>query len=474
MVALSVSLDAERSAPSDLVFDPELIRKYGGSGPRYTSYPTADRFVEAFNAAAYAHWLENRNVGGVVRPLALYVHLPFCDTICYYCACNKIITKDHGRSAKYIKHLGREIRLVAARLGEDRAVAQMHWGGGSPTFLSEAELAELMGMIRSEFRLDPAGEYAIEVDPRKVGEEKIALLASLGFNRLSLGVQDVDPEVQKAVHRIQPIDETRQVVVAARRNGFKSVNMDLIYGLPKQTPQSFSRTLEAVVALDPDRIALYSYAHLPAVFKPQRRILDADLPAPEAKLEILVRSIERLRGAGYVYIGMDHFAKPGDDLAVAQRQGRLTRNFQGYSSSGDSDIIGLGVSAIGKVGPVYAQNVKTLEEYYARVENGEIPVMRGIELTPDDLARRAVIQALACHFEVSKEAISIAHLVDFDRTFAEELAELKEMERESLVALDGEWITVTPRGRLLVRAVCAVFDRYLRSGRGRARYSKLI
>src|SRR5262252_8848783 len=474
MVALSVLADQRGAERSDLVVDAALIRKYGGNGPRYTSYPTADRFVEAFNAEAYGHWLENRNVGGVVRPLALYVHLPFCDTICYYCACNKIITKDHGRSAKYIKHLGREIRLVAARLGEDRAVSQMHWGGGSPTFLSEAELAELIGMIRAQFRLDPAGEYAIEVDPRKVGEEKIALLARLGFNRLSLGVQDIDPEVQKAVHRIQSVDETRQVVVAARRNGFKSVNMDLIYGLPKQTPQSFSRTLEAVVALDPDRIALYSYAHLPAVFKPQRRILDADLPAPEAKLEILVRSIERLRGAGYVYIGMDHFAKPGDDLAVAQRQGRLTRNFQGYSSTGDADIAGLGVSAIGKLGAAYSQNVKDLDEYYLQLDGGRLPVMRGIELTPDDLARRAVIQALACHFEVSKEAISIAHLVDFDRTFAEELAELKEMERESLVALDGEWITVTPRGRLLVRAVCAVFDRYLRSGRGRARYSKLI
>ena len=450
------------------------MRKYGGNGPRYTSYPTADRFVEAFNADAYGHWLANRNVGGAVRSLALYVHLPFCDTICYYCACNKIITKDHGRSAKYLKHLGREVRLVAERLSDDRAVAQMHWGGGSPTFLSEAELAELMGMIRSEFRLDPSGEYAIEVDPRKVGAEKIALLARLGFNRLSLGVQDVDSEVQKAVHRIQSIDETLQVVLAARRDGFKSVNMDLIYGLPKQTPESFARTLDTVVACDPDRIALYSYAHLPAVFKPQRRIAEADLPAPEAKLEILVRSIERLRAAGYVYIGMDHFAKPGDDLAVAQRQGRLTRNFQGYSSAGDSDIVGLGVSAISKVGPVYAQNVKTLDEYYGFLENGELPVMRGIELTPDDLARRAVIQALACHFAVSKEAISIAHLIDFDAYFAAELAGLEEMERESLVALDDEWITVTQRGRLLVRAVCAVFDRYLRSDRGRARYSKII
>ncbi|HUL91689.1 MAG TPA: oxygen-independent coproporphyrinogen III oxidase [Burkholderiales bacterium] len=474
MVAIPAPHDVERPAPSDLVVDPELIRKYGGNGPRYTSYPTADRFVEAFNAEAYGHWLANRNVGGAVRSLALYVHLPFCDTICYYCACNKIITKDHGRSAKYLKHLGREIQLTAGCLGEDRLVAQMHWGGGTPTFLSEAELAELIDMIRSQFRLDPGGEYAIEIDPRKVGPEKIALLARLGFNRVSLGVQDFNPEVQKAVHRIQSVDETREVVLAARRNGFKSVNVDLIYGLPKQGVESFERTLETVLACDPDRIALYSYAHLPAVFKPQRRIAEADLPRPEVKLAILVRSIERLQAAGYVYIGMDHFAKPGDDLAVAQRRGRLTRNFQGYSSAGDSDIVGLGVSAISKVGPVYAQNVKTLEEYYGRLENGEIPVMRGIELTPDDLARRVVIQALACHFTVSKEAVSIAHLIDFDRYFAAELGELKEMESESLVALDDEWITVTPRGRLLVRAVCAVFDRYLRADRTRATYSKII
>jgi oxygen-independent coproporphyrinogen-3 oxidase len=287
-------------------------------------------------------------------------------------------------------------------------------------------------------------------------------------------VQDFNPEVQKAVHRIQSIDETLEVVVAARRNGFKSVNIDLIYGLPKQVVESFERTLQTVIACDPDRIALYSYAHLPSVFKPQRRIADADLPRPETKLAILARSIERLQAAGYLYIGMDHFAKPGDDLAVAQRQGRLTRNFQGYSSAGDSDIVGLGVSAISKVGPVYAQNVKTLDEYYCRLENGEIPVMRGIELTTDDLARRAVIQALACHFAVSKEAISIAHLIDFDRYFAAELGELKEMENESLVALDEEWITVTPRGRLLVRAVCAVFDRYLRADRNRGSYSKII
>jgi oxygen-independent coproporphyrinogen-3 oxidase len=457
-----------------LVIDANLIRKYGGSGPRYTSYPTADRFVEAFGAAAYRHWLQNRNVGGFVRPLGLYVHLPFCGTICYYCACNKIITKDHGRSAKYLKYLGREARALAGCLGEDRAIGQMHWGGGTPTFLADAELADLVRMLRSEFDFAAQGEYAVEVDPRTVNPERVALLAQLGFNRLSLGVQDFDAGVQQAVHRIQPFEDTQAVMQAAKDHGFRSVNVDLIYGLPKQTPRSFSRTLELVAGLEPDRIALYSYAHLPGLFKPQRRIAEADLPAPETKLELMTMAIERLESGGYVYIGMDHFAKPGDDLAVAQRQGRLTRNFQGYSSTGDSDILGLGVSAISTVGPVYAQNVRTLDEYYALLDGGTVPVMRGIELSADDLVRRAVIQALACHFEVSREAISIAHLIDFDRYFATEMEDLKQMQKESLVSIHDDWISVTPQGRLVVRAICMVFDRYLRTERARAQYSKVI
>jgi len=457
-----------------LVIDSDLIRKYGGSGPRYTSYPTADRFVEAFDAAAYRHWLQNRNIGGFARPLGLYVHLPFCGTICYYCACNKIITRDHGRSAKYLKYLEREARLVAECLGEDRSTGQMHWGGGTPTFLSDTELGDLTRMLRSEFDFAAQGEYAVEVDPRTVSPERVALLARLGFNRISVGVQDFDPEVQRAVHRIQSLEQTEQVIRVAREHGFRSVNVDLIYGLPKQTLEGFARTLALVSGMDPDRIALYSYAHLPTLFKPQRRIAEADLPAPETKLRLLTMAIERLVSEGYAYIGMDHFARPGDDLAVAQRQGRLTRNFQGYSSVGDSDILGLGVSAISTVGPVYAQNVKTLDEYYGRLDNDLLPVLRGLELGADDLVRRAVIQALACHFEVSKEAISIAHLIEFDGYFAAELAQLKEMEKESLVAIDDEWITVTPRGRLLVRALCMVFDRYLRAERARSLYSKVI
>jgi oxygen-independent coproporphyrinogen III oxidase len=468
------TMNAPSNLPARLVIDPDLIRKYGISGPRYTSYPTADRFVEAFDVQAYRYWLGNRNIGGFSRPLSLYVHLPFCDTICYYCACNKIVTKDHGRSAKYVDYLGREARRVAAELGDDRAVIQLHWGGGTPTFLSDTELAALMRMLRSEFSLAPGGEYSIEVDPRRVTPERVALLAELGFNRISLGVQDFDPQVQRAVNRIQSVTETEAIVRAARLHGFRSVNVDLIYGLPKQTLEGFSRTLEQVIESEPDRIALYSYAHLPTIFKPQRRILEADLPSGETKLALLAHAIDWLQSRGYVYIGMDHFAKPDDDLAVAQRQGRLTRNFQGYSSSGDADIVGLGVSAIGKLGAAYSQNVKTLEEYYARLDEGLLPVLRGVELSPDDLVRRAVIQALACHFEVSKESIAIAHLVDFDSYFAQELEMLGQHERDGLVRLDDEWISVTPQGRLLVRVLCMAFDKYLWAANRRAQYSKVI
>jgi oxygen-independent coproporphyrinogen-3 oxidase len=467
-------MEPELLSPARLVVDPDLVRKYGGSGPRYTSYPTADQFVEAFDDVAYRHWLQNRNVGGFARALALYVHLPFCDTICYYCACNKVVTKDHGRAAKYVEALGREAALVARELGDDRAVTQMHWGGGTPTFLSDAELERLMTMLRANFNFAADREQAIEVDPRRVTPDRVALLAELGFNRISLGVQDFDSQVQRAVNRVQSVEETEAVIRAARAHGFRSVNVDLIYGLPKQTLEGFARTLELVIASGADRIALYSYAHLPTVFKPQRRILEVDLPAPDVKLGLLSMAIERLQDAGYVYIGMDHFAKPGDELAVAQRQGRLTRNFQGYSSGGDADIVGLGVSAIGKVGPIYAQNMKTLDEYYERLDNGALPILRGVELGADDLARRAVIQALACHFEVSKEAIAIAHLIDFDRYFASELEALEQHARDGLIKLGDEWLSVTPSGRLLIRVLCMVFDKYLRAVQRRAQYSKVI
>ena len=457
-----------------MVVDTALLVRYGGNGPRYTSYPTADRFIEAFDATAYRHWLQRRSHGGIGRSLGLYVHVPFCDTLCFYCACNKIATKDAAKARKYTSYLLREIDMVARELDGDRRVSKMHWGGGTPTFLSEEDSAALVSALRSRFAFDADGEYAIEIDPRRVGPDRIAFLGRLGFNRISIGVQDFDPQVQQAVNRIQSLECTRAVIDAGRANGFRSINMDLILGLPKQTLEGFGRTLESVIGCDPDRIALYSYAHLPAMFKPQRRIVEADLPAPELKLELMKTAIERLGEAGYVHIGMDHFAKPGDELAVAQRQGRLTRDFQGYSSGGECDLIGLGVSAIGKVGPSYVQNVKVLDEYYAALDAGALPVLRGLELTKDDLIRRAVIQALACHFALSKEAIALAWMIDFDGYFAHELAALERLAADGLVSIEGEWIHVTPRGRLLVRSVCMVFDKYLRVVQERARYSRVM
>ncbi|MBL8481061.1 MAG: oxygen-independent coproporphyrinogen III oxidase [Rhodocyclaceae bacterium] len=458
----------------DLVFDAGLIRRFDVAGPRYTSYPTADRFVEAFGAEQSAAWLGRRNVGGITRPLSLYVHIPFCNTICYYCGCNKIITKDHGRSAKYLRYVAKEVALQEAALEGSREVVQLHLGGGTPTFLSHEEMRGLIQMLRSHFEFHPDGEYSIEVDPRKVDEATVAMLAEVGFNRMSLGVQDFDPAVQAAVNRLQSIEETASVVEAARRYGFKSISVDLIYGLPKQNVISFNRTLEEVLRLAPDRVAIYNYAHLPRLFKPQRRILDQDLPAPEVKLQLLSLAIRRLGDAGFAFIGMDHFARPDDELAVAQRRGRLQRNFQGYSTHADCDLLAFGVSAIGKVGPTYVQNYRTLDEYYDALDNGRLPVMRGIELTADDCLRRSIISSLMCHFELSIESIEIAHLIDFSTYFAPELAELRAMEAAGLLHVDNQWITVLPRGRLLVRAIAMVFDRYLRADRERTRYSRVI
>jgi len=462
------------STYNDLIFDPELIRRFDVSGPRYTSYPTADRFVEAFDAGRYAMWLRKRTVGGITRPLSLYVHIPFCNTVCYYCGCNKIVTKDHSRSAKYLKVLDKEMGLAAGMVEGGHEVVQLHFGGGTPTFLSDDELHEAMDSIRRRFTLVPNGEYSIEVDPRKVSPETVALLGQFGFNRMSVGIQDFDPLVQGAVNRIQSVGETQAVIAAARASGFKSVSVDLIYGLPKQNVISFNRTLETIISLSPDRVSVYHYAHLPRVFKPQRRIEEADLPSADARLHILQLAIRRLTEAGYVYIGMDHFAKPDDELAVAQRQGRLHRNFQGYSTYAECDLLAFGVSAISKVGPTYAQNHKTIEEYYDALDRDTLPVFRGIELSADDLLRRSIIQALMCHFELSIESIEIAHLIDFKSYFARELVDLRDMEKAELLRIDERWISVLARGRMLVRAIAMVFDRYLRADRDRARYSKII
>jgi oxygen-independent coproporphyrinogen-3 oxidase len=462
------------ASPAGPLVSVELLRQFDVSGPRYTSYPTADRFVEAFGAETYREWLRKRVLAGQPRPLSLYVHVPFCESICYYCACNKVITKDHGRSARYVRYVQREMGLAAELLGSARQAVQMHWGGGTPNFLNREEMTALVTAIREHFRLDPRGEYSIEVDPRTLAPDTIGFLAELGFNRVSLGVQDFDPQVQKAVNRIQSEEQTRTVMDGARRAGFRSVNVDLIYGLPKQNVVGFNRTLERVVEAAPDRIALYNYAHLPTVFKPQRRIAEADLPTLDAKLQLLSLAIRRLTDAGYVYIGMDHFAKPDDDLAVAQRQGRLHRNFQGYSTYAETDLLGFGISAIGQIGPTYCQNVKTLDEYYDRLDRETLPVMRGIELTADDLVRRAMIQCLMCHFEVPIESLEVAHLIEFRKYFARELEDLAPFREAGMLTLDRQWLTVTALGRFFIRNICMVFDRYLREGRERARYSKVV
>jgi len=459
---------------SELVVDAGILRRFDRPGPRYTSYPTADRFVEAFDAAAYRRALEARRTGGRVRDLSLYVHLPFCNTICYYCACNKVITKDRGRAAKYVRYLGRELDLVGELLGPDEQVAQLHWGGGTPTFLPDEDLRALMGMIRRRFPLADDGEYSIEVDPRSASPATIALLAELGFNRLSVGVQDFDADVQRAVNRRQSFEETAAAIEAARTHGFESVNVDLIYGLPRQDPVRMAETLGKVLRLAPDRIALYNYAHLPGTFKPQRRIAESELPSATARIDLATLAMRTLTEAGYRYIGMDHFALPEDELARAQRLGHLHRNFQGYSTRAESDLVGLGISAIGAVGAAYCQNVKTLDAYYDRLDRGELPVMRGIELSADDLVRRAVIQALMCHFELAIEPIENAYRVEFERYFAAELADLRELESLGLVEIGGERIAVTPRGRLVVRGIAMVFDRYLRQAETRGRYSRLV
>ncbi len=455
---------------------PELLTRFDVPGPRYTSYPTADRFVEAFSETDYLTALDHRKQAARLKsqPLSLYVHIPFCESLCYYCACNKIITKHKDRAETYLRYLAREVELHVAHLGTGHSVSQLHLGGGSPTFLSDEELRELMAMLRRHFQFVPGGEYSVEVDPRTVDEKRLAVLAELGFNRLSFGVQDFDPAVQKAVHRVQPAQQVFDLVAAARRLGFESVNVDLIYGLPLQTPESFDRTLAQVNELRPDRIALYAYAHLPERFKPQRRIHAAELPLPGAKVAMLARSMDAFIQADYVYVGMDHFALPDDALAVAKRQGRLHRNFQGYSTQPDCDLIALGVSAIGRIGATYSQNAKTMEEYCDALDQGHLPIVRGLALTRDDMLRRAVIMALMCQGHLQFESINVAWLIDFKTYFANEMQTLEEMQNQGLVELSPTGIQVTAMGWFFVRGVAMVFDRYLQLDRNRTRFSKII
>lgn len=467
-------MDKKEVDEKEVLFHPELLQKFDINGPRYTSYPSADRFHSDFSEQDYVDSLQR--VAKLKEPMSLYFHLPFCPNICYYCGCNKIITKDHGRSAKYIKYLAKEMAMVTKVMGAKGRipVTQLHWGGGTPTFLSHEEMRELMHHTNEHFELLPGGEYSIEIDPRRVSEQDIALLAELGFNRISLGVQDFNLAVQEAVHRIQTIEETQAVIDWSRKYGFKSRSVDLIYGLPKQTPATFKETVDAVLKMNPDRLSVYNYAHLPHIFKPQRRIAEADLPPAADKLDILSNTITRLGEAGYVFIGMDHFAKPNDELAIAQQEGKLHRNFQGYSTQAECDLLAFGISSIGKVDDCYSQNVRTLDEYYAALDAGHLPVLRGLQLDQDDLLRRELIGELMCQFALNTKVFASDHQIDFQDYFKTELEELKDLEQAGLLEWRNGDIVVPIKGRLLARRVAMTFDRHLRESQARGTYSKVL
>ncbi len=457
-----------------VIFDTDLIKRYDTAGPRYTSYPTAVQFHEAFTESEYQTFAKKSNADK--KPLSLYFHIPFCDTVCFYCGCNKVVTKDREKTKPYLAHLGKELQLQAALFDQQRTVEQLHWGGGTPTFLNDEEIVQLMDLTRQYFQLrtDDQGEYSIEIDPREARAHTIKVLREQGFNRMSLGVQDFDANVQKAVNRIQTEEQTFAVMQAAREQGFQSISIDLIYGLPQQNTTSFLHTLDTIIAAAPDRLSMFNYAHMPTLFKPQRRINESDLPSPAEKLSILQHSIARLSEAGYVYIGMDHFAKPDDELAVAQRNGSLYRNFQGYATHADCDLIGLGATSIGKIANSYSQNLKGLDDYYARLDSGHLPVFRGVALEADDELRRAVITQLMCHFSLQMEKIEQQYKIDFNEYFSKELGDLAVLQDDGLLSYDARSISVSASGRLLIRNICMIFDKYLRQKQAQQRFSKVI
>lgn len=453
-------------------FDLDLIYRYDIAGPRYTSYPTALELHEGFTEENYRRHIAKSNAHG--GPLSLYFHIPFCDTVCFYCACNKIVTKNSNHAEPYLASLYQEIAMQGDLFDSERIVNQLHWGGGTPTFLSYEQMQSLMAVTREHFSLknDDSGEYSIEVDPRETNNHTIKQLRKLGFNRISLGVQDFDPAVQKAVNRLQSETQTFAVLKAARAEGFRSTNIDLIYGLPLQTVESFARTLDKILAVAPDRFSIFNYAHLPSRFKTQRQIYESDLPSADVKLAILQMVGVKLTAAGYVYIGMDHFAKPDDELAIAQREGHLYRNFQGYSTHSDCDLVGLGITSIGRVGDAYIQNVKNLDEYYGQLNQNKLPVYKGIELDKDDVIRRDVITQLICHFNLKFANIERRHAIVFNDYFAKELAALAPMQADGLVTVSADGIEVLPAGRLLIRNICMAFDKYL--AQKQTQFSKVI
>ncbi|SDT95245.1 oxygen-independent coproporphyrinogen III oxidase [Halopseudomonas salegens] len=456
-----------------ICWDAELIRRYDQAGPRYTSYPTAVQFHDGISPTDLTRALAISQSGK--RDLSLYVHIPFCANICYYCACNKVITKDRSRSTAYLESLYREIDLISAHAGRDQVVEQLHFGGGTPTFLSHQELRDLLTKLRASFNLrdDDLGDYSIEIDPREADWATMGLLREIGFNRVSFGVQDIDPEVQRAVNRLQSLEQTSQVMEAARALAYRSINIDLIYGLPKQHPESFARTVDAIIELKPDRLSVFNYAHLPERFLPQRRINSEDLPSPADKLRMFEQSIKQLTDAGYRYIGMDHFALPDDSLSIAQETGELQRNFQGYTTHGRCDLIGLGVSSISQVGDLFCQNTADIKQYQDRIDSGELATCRGLVSNDDDRLRRAVIAQLICHFRLEFADIERACHIRFRDYFAECWPVLQQMHRDGLINLTDQGIDILPAGRLLVRSVCMVFDAYLAVD-NQQRYSRII
>jgi len=454
------------------VFDLKLIQQYDKAGPRYTSYPTAPMFHAAMQGDAYSHALQHAATKNA--PLSLYVHIPFCNTVCYYCGCNKIVTKRYERAAPYVARLKQEIARVAALIGKNRQVSQVHWGGGTPTFLSDAQILELSACLHENFSIlnDDQAEFSIEIDPRECGAKTITTLRQAGFNRMSMGVQDFDAAVQKAVNRIQSYDETLSVLQQAREAGFQSMNIDLMYGLPLQTVASFDRTLTTIIDFSPDRIALFNYAHLPHMFMPQRRINAQDIPSAQTKLNILEHSIARLLDAGYVFIGMDHFAKPNDELSIAQANGLLYRNFQGYSTHADADMIGFGVSSIGYIDGRFFQNEKNIEAYDSAIDTGHFATMRGYHLSYEDHLRRFIIMRLMCDFSLDFKQIESTFSLIFSEHFSQECNELQEMHANGLISLTPRQLKVLPAGRLLIRNIAMVFDAHLqKKERG---FSKVI
>jgi len=459
---------------SSLEFDSELVSRYDGHGPRYTSYPTADRFNAGSYSADLIQSIRDRHGVGNRKAISLYVHIPFCDTVCYYCACNKIVTKHRDRADAYLDDLEKEMVLVTGHFGQKPLVCQLHFGGGTPTFLTNDQMHRLLAMLKRYFDFTDHAECSIEIDPRSLQDGALEILRHFGFNRMSIGVQDIDEEVQKAINRIQPVECTQSALTKARDLGFKSVNMDLIYGLPKQSVQTLARTLNTVLAWRPDRIALYNYAHLPERFKPQRRIDPAQMPAPAEKLAMLKLAVTTLLDAGYVYIGMDHFALPDDDLSRALEDGTLQRNFQGYSTCADCDLVALGISAISKVGGVYAQNARTAQEYSEMLAKGELPIIRGFVMNRDDAIRRDAIHDLLCESELDLEEFGRRWSIDPFDYFAQELESMGSLQADGLVQLQDDRIVITPKGRFLARVVAMKFDWYLRNASSTVRFSKVI